>query len=481
MHPAGAVDSHDAPGDDTSCDVDNTSSGAPSVGLGGGLGLCDVEKGYSLPAGEWATFFNPFLPGENNPITLVENILAALGPTPGREVMASIAEGLRVTPAALASMVMATKQERDALLTVWSQDAARASTWARKWKVDAIQHAVPFSHGTLPCDGDVLMFAKDGVDDLADDIADHDMMGVRIVSSETGSPIATGVSVHLHGNPEDHTETEVRLDSTKMRRAMIAAGPSFVDASLTHKFQTACLTGMSAVHALLEHDYGIAGTHVNGRMRITYNPGSSDAYVTQVTPLAWAIEGGHSSIFDALVRSPVCDVNKTNGDGHKPPLVLACNGVPGLYYLRALLNRKDIEVDIRTSSGATPLIYAASKGDIVSVQALLEAGADAENAVRAAVQGEHKEIEVLLRRALEEPTRDMVCANCGIRGTARTLAECYACRGPLYCSKACARGRTGRRTTSPSARRSPRRQRKRNVRRRRLSRNSCSCLRINLT
>ena len=325
----------------------------------------------------------------------------------------------------------------------------------------AMQNAVPFAHGTWPQDDDVLLWTKDSVADSP--VGDFRDMQAAIVVGSTQSPVAIGELVPMGDGRQEDVGEEVRLDSTTMRRALIASGPSFAHAAAALKFERAVLTkDVRTLKTLLMDPSHPCNERI--RMRYGHMSDPDGTSIAHTTPLLWAINGDHTNVFDALVHVTRVDPNKTDHEG-TAPLHLACQA-PANLYLRDLLKRSDIEVDIKTPDGRTPLLHAARMGETAACRSLLAAGANVEyvapGGATALIEAKgSNDTQAVLRKALAKAVaarqraggqpstrkggavapkqkREMVCANCGFRGDeARPLVECGACRGPLYCGKAC--------------------------------------------
>ena len=142
--------------------------------------------------------------------------------------------------------------------------------------------------------------------------------------------------------------------------------------------------------------------------------------------------------------------------------MFAAAGNGNVELVRALVEAgANVDQAFSTTYGATPLCVSAKKGHVEVVRALLEAGANVDqaallevgadinlncthafgmtHALCAALLG-HEEVENLLRRA---PSK--VCGNPGCRHTARTASmkgefkKCSGCLGVKYCSQSCQR------------------------------------------
>jgi ankyrin repeat protein len=88
------------------------------------------------------------------------------------------------------------------------------------------------------------------------------------------------------------------------------------------------------------------------------------------TPLMLAAEKGHLTTVQALLGAPDIDIDAQKLDGATALIVAAANGKNDL--VKALID-KGGDVNIRAHDGWPPLIFAAEKGHLTTVQALLSA------------------------------------------------------------------------------------------------------------
>jgi len=94
------------------------------------------------------------------------------------------------------------------------------------------------------------------------------------------------------------------------------------------------------------------------------------------TLLHISIRNRDKALFNFVIEQPGVNINLKNREGYAQ-LHLAVNA--GSYYVRKLLERKDIIVDLRTNENETALLLAAIKGDTKSSILLLGRGANINN------------------------------------------------------------------------------------------------------
>ena len=94
------------------------------------------------------------------------------------------------------------------------------------------------------------------------------------------------------------------------------------------------------------------------------------------TALAWAVFGGHQPVVELLLSCPQVDVNLVDKVGGFSPLTRAAwRGNESMVGL--LVEAEKIDIDRKDDRGRTPLMWAARRGDIPVMSALMNQGADA--------------------------------------------------------------------------------------------------------
>ena len=93
-----------------------------------------------------------------------------------------------------------------------------------------------------------------------------------------------------------------------------------------------------------------------------------------VTPLLMAVDKGHVSVVEILLKYKDIDPNKAKLNGLTPLLMAVDKG--HISVVEALLKHKDIDPNKPNNDGITPLLRAAAKGHVAVVEALLKGAAD---------------------------------------------------------------------------------------------------------
>jgi uncharacterized protein len=94
-----------------------------------------------------------------------------------------------------------------------------------------------------------------------------------------------------------------------------------------------------------------------------------------VTGLHWAARQGHEELANTLIVAGA-NVKATTRFGAITPLHLAAERGAGA--IVAALVKAGADANAATATGATPLMFAAGAGDVASITALLDAGAEIE-------------------------------------------------------------------------------------------------------
>ena len=89
-----------------------------------------------------------------------------------------------------------------------------------------------------------------------------------------------------------------------------------------------------------------------------------------ITPLAWAVRGGHEEATELLLRQESVSPNKSDNSGSTPLWWAAFEGHKSV--VKKLLDRQDVNPDKPNNEGWTPLYVAASQGHESVVKQLLD-------------------------------------------------------------------------------------------------------------
>ena len=98
----------------------------------------------------------------------------------------------------------------------------------------------------------------------------------------------------------------------------------------------------------------------------------------RLTPLYWAVLGGHEEVVKVLLAREDVDPNNTAMDARTPLWVAADNGHEGV--VKLLLERGDINIEASDAYGRSPLWVAACQGREEIVKRLLARDVDSDGA-----------------------------------------------------------------------------------------------------